>query len=135
MEVEREAKPLHGLTRAIFISAFHGLLWIVLLGIMFIFVPSYQKVFTDFEVDLPVMTEWVLMLSSLSVTYGHHILCIIVVLCMVDLIILFSLYQHPQAVVLRWLWLSVMILIPLALMVWTLLVVLLPWISITESLS
>ena len=134
MKDEKEAKPTRTLCPTVLLAAFHGLLWIVLLEMMLKYVPSFVKIFADFDAELPVMTVWVIRSSRFSVCYWFLILPIIAVLCAADLAVLYALYLHPKAVVLRWLWLALMLLVPLGLMAWTVLAMYIPLVSLTQQL-
>jgi hypothetical protein len=134
---QKEAKPIRALVPAILWAAFHGLLWIVLLGMMLSTVPPFAKIFADFDVDLPVMTQCIVIGSSLCVRYWFVALPAIAVLCAADSIVLHALYLRPKAVALRWLWLGwlgLMLLVPLGLMVWTMLAMWVPFILLLQRL-
>lgn len=129
---EKEARPI---LAPVILAAFHGILWIVLLGIMWTLVPNVEKILVEFEADVPTMTVWALTWSHISVCYWFLILPFIAALCTADLIVLYTLYLHPKAAVLRWLWLALMLLVPLGLMASTVLAMFLPLISPIEDLS
>ena len=135
MSNEKQSGLIQALVPAIILATFHGMLWIVLLGMMLRFVPAFVKIFEDFEVSLPMMTEWAIGWSLFSARYWFLVLPSIAVMCAADLIVLCALYLHPKAAVLRWLWLALMMLVPLSLMAWTVLAVFLPLLSLHTSLS
>ncbi len=98
MKSEKETRPIQAFVPAILLATFHSMLWIVLLGMMLKFVPTFEKIFQDFDADLPVMTVWTIRSSCFSVYYWFLILPIIAVLCAADLIVLCALYhdRHLQ---------------------------------------
>ena len=110
------------------------MLWIVLLGMMLKFVPTFVQIFKDFDAELPGMTKWAVRSSQYSAHYWFVILPVIVVLCPADLIVLHALYIRPKAAVLRWLWLALMLLVPLGVIAWTALAMYLPFLSLTQQL-
>ena len=134
MRDEKEAKPARALGPAILLAGFHSLLWIVLLGMMLYYVPSFVKTFADFDVEVPAMTVWVIAWSSLSVRFWYAILPAIAVLCAGDLAVLYVLYLSPKVVVLRWLWSGLMLLAPLALIGLTVLAIQLPMAGLVQQL-
>jgi type II secretory pathway component PulF len=134
MNSENETRSTDAFVPAILLAAFHGMLWIVLLGMMLKFVPTFVQIFEDFDAELPGMTKWTIRSSYFSADYWFAILPVIVVLCAADLMVLHFLYLRPKAVVLRWLWLAFMLLVPLSLMVWTVLAIYLPFVSLTQQL-
>ncbi len=135
MNNEHEAKPVNALVPAILWAAFHGMLWFVLLVMMLKYVPAYHRIFEDFGVDLPVMSQWVLTWSNLAASYWYLILPLMALLCAADSMILYALYLRPKAAVLRCLWLGVMLLVPLGLMALTVLTVRIPLIRLIQSLN
>jgi type II secretory pathway component PulF len=135
MRDEQEAKGTHAVVPAILLAAFHGVLWMVLLGMMLGYVPVFARIFADFDAELPVISIWVWHCSSLSVRYWFLVLPCIAVLCAVDLVVLYALYLRPGLAIGRWLWLALMLLVPLGLMGLTVLATFLPLRSLIQSLS
>jgi len=135
MSNEQVVRPIQALVPATLLAAFHGVLWIVLLGMMLKYVPTFAKIFEDFGAELPVMTEWAMRWSIFSIRYWFLILPFIAVVCVADLMVLYALYLHPKLAMLRWLWLTVMLLVPLGLMAATVLAMFLPLMSLIEQLS
>jgi type II secretory pathway component PulF len=131
----QEAKGTHAVVSAILLAAFHGVLWMVFLGMMLGYVPVFARIFADFDTALPVISIWVLQWSSLSARYWFLVLPCIAVLCAVDLVVLYALYLRPGLAIVRWLWLALMLLVPLGLMGLTVLGTCLPLRSLIESLS
>jgi len=135
MRDEQVAKRIQALVPAILLAAFHGVLWIVFLGMMLKYVPTFAKIFEDFDTELPAITIWALQWSIFSIRYWFLILPFIAVVCAADLLVLYALYLHPKFAMLTWLWLALMLLVPLGLMAWTVLAMYLPLMSLIEQLS
>ncbi len=135
MEDEKQAKPINALVPAILWAAFHGLLWFVLLVMMVVFGPACTTVLTDFELDLPVMGQWILTWSLFSASYWYLILPLMTLLWAADFMILRVLYLRPKAAILRSAWLGLMLLVPLGLMALTVLTVHIPLIRLIRNLQ
>ena len=120
---------------AIVLAAFHGVLWMAFLWMMLGYVPVFARIFADFDAALPVISMWVLQLSSLSARYLFLMLPCIAALCAVDLVVLYALYLRPDLAVVRWLWLALMLLLPLGLMGLTVLGTYLPFTSLIQRMA
>ena len=134
MKTARETRPIQAFVPAILWAVLHSMLWIVLLGMMLKFVPTFEKIFQDFDAYLPVMTVWTIRSSCFAASYWFLILPVIAVLCVADLIVLCALYLRPKGVVARRLWLVLMLLVPLGFMAWTMLAMYIGLASLTQQL-
>ncbi|MBN1588587.1 MAG: hypothetical protein JW888_03640 [Pirellulales bacterium] len=117
------------------LAALHGALWIVFWGMIFQQVGSFQKIFIDFDVELPVMTAWAITLANCLHGYWYLILPVMAALWVGDLVVVYALYQRPKLAVLKWLWLIAMFLLPLGAIAWIVVALWIPLISLTQSLS
>jgi type II secretory pathway component PulF len=132
---EQEAEGTRAVVPAILLAIFHSVLWMVFLGMMLWYVPVFARMFADFDTALPVISIWVLQWSSLLARYWFLALPCIAFLCAVDLVVLYVLYLRPELAIVRWLWLALMLLVPLGLMGLTVLATFLPLMSLIHSLS
>ncbi len=130
MRNEKESRSIRTLSPGKLVT-FHGMLWIVLLVLMWQIVPRFEYIFAVRNIDLPVMTAWTIRLSHYYTVSPPFIAA----LCAVDLIVLIALCRNPKAALLRRLWLGLMLSVPLGIMAWTVLMVGLPWISLSHSLG
>jgi type II secretory pathway component PulF len=135
MKDKQEARGTHAVAPALLLAALHGVLWMVFLGMMLAYVPVFTRIFEDFDTALPVITIWVWQWSSFSARYWFLILPCIAVLCAVDLVVLYLLYRRPELAIVRWLWLALMLLVPLGLMGLTVLGTYLPLRSLIQNLG
>jgi hypothetical protein len=120
---------------ATLLVAFHGGLWTVFFGMMLWYVPVFAGIFADFDAALPVISIWVWQWSSLSARYWFLVLPCIAVLCAVDLAVLCVLDLRPGMAIIRWLWLALMLLVPLGLIGFTVLATFIPLRSLIHSLG
>ena len=135
MSNEKQSKLIQALVPAILLATFHGMLWIGLLGMMLSYVPIFVRIFYEVNAGLPPMTQWAIRWSVFCSNYWFLVLPFIAAMYAADLILLYALYLHPKAAVLRWLWLALMMLVPLVVIGCTMLAMSLPWLSIHTSLS
>jgi len=119
----------------ILLVAIHGGLWVVFLGMMLWYVPFFARIFEEFDASLPAITICVLQLSSLSARYWFLVLPCLALLCVIDLVVLRALYLRPGLTIIRWLWLTLMLLVPLGLVGLTVLATFGPQLSLIQSLS
>lgn len=53
----------------VFAVVFHGVLWVVVLLVFVMVVPRFEKVFADFDLELPVMTQLAVSISHRLITF------------------------------------------------------------------
>lgn len=135
MNDAKEVRPVRALIPAVILSVFHGSLWILLLGMMLWYVPSFGKIFKEFEVALPAMTELAISASYFSINFWYAVVFAVMVLAAADLMLLYAMYLHPKLAALRWLWLTLMLFAPFGLIALTVLAMNIPMISLTRQLS
>ena len=82
--------------------AAHGVAALVFVGFMCKVVPSYAKIFADFDLELPAMTQLVIQLSYLTLSYWYLLMLAVIVL---DGALLFVLNLSPPWLAwVKWVW-------------------------------
>jgi hypothetical protein len=118
--------------RAIAIGIAQAALWGVLGSTVMGAIPQFQKVFTDFGVDLPGVTRLVIVVSSLLYSYWYLAILAAVLL---NWGVVSLLWSNPEAVVARRAWYVATWLAPVALLAFVMIALLVPLVSLVTVLS
>ena len=133
MSDEKQSRPIQTWSPAK-LALLHGLLWIVCVGVMWKIVPAFEKIFVDFEADMPAIAVLAITYSNLAIRW-FLVIPFIAALWGGDLIVLNALGHDPKNALPRRLWLALMLLVPLGLTALTILAMFLPLIGTIEALS
>ncbi len=90
----------------------HGTLWAAFLHILLRGVPPFKRIFADFGMKLPWVTEVVLDLADWGAEYWPLLLIALAVLLAVDGIVSYLLYANPSGRWRYWLWFTVLGFVP-----------------------
>ncbi|HBO44240.1 MAG TPA: hypothetical protein DD670_09970 [Planctomycetaceae bacterium] len=134
MSDEKPAKSSGGLAPLI-LTAMHGILWFVLLGMLLKIVAGFEGIFADFGMELPLATIWAIGLANLAFRFWYLAMLLIAGLCAVDLALLRVLFARPKLAFLAWLWATAMFVVPLALMAWIVVWLWIPLVHLIHDLS
>jgi type II secretory pathway component PulF len=91
----------------------HGILWAWFVDTMVRGVPGFKKIFADFGMRLPAVTELTLDLSDWMVEYSYLVLILLLILLALDGGVAYWLYARRQTRWAYWLWLTFMAVMPL----------------------
>ena len=135
MNETQKVKPIRALIPAVILSVFHGCLWIALLGMMLWYVPPFRWIFEDFSIELPTMTKSVIGCSNVVGNYWYAFIPVVLIFGAADLMLLYVLYLRPRLAALRWVWLTLMFFAPLGLMAFTVVVMNISMITLTQVME
>jgi type II secretory pathway component PulF len=102
----------------------HAVLAAVLLVGLVGFVPRFEKMFADFDYELPVMTQWTIYLSRSAVSYWYLLVVAGGLLLAIDFAVLIALGRSGR--LLQCLWGLLWIIVPMFIAVWLTLAIWLP---------
>src|SRR5262245_3432653 len=109
------------------LAAAHAVAWVALLGFLCFSVPAYERVFTDFRLRLPGDTAAVIGASRWLNKYLLFLAPALLVLAAADGAVLFLLRRSPGTRLLAWLWFALLLLLPVAALVFSWLAVWRPY--------
>lgn len=118
---------------AIFV-ALHCLLGLALLTILIGIVPGYQRVFEDFDVELPVIARVVILLSRAAVSYWYLFVVMGAVALVIDYYVLRT-FRRGAGRFAQSLWGALWLLVPLAVGAFFFVALTAPLTGLTESLQ
>ena len=70
MDDQSRNKSMH---RAVIFGVIQGVAWVAICIAFLIFVPKFERMFRDFKIELPPLTESVLMMSHFMYNYWFRI--------------------------------------------------------------
>ncbi len=108
-----ESKAGQGLAGAAIMTAFHAVLWAGLFFALVRIVPTYQRLFDDFGMELPAASVWVICISYAAINYMFLILPLGILAMTLDFVILLLLGRAGRKV--QWLARVFLTLVPLLL--------------------
>ncbi len=91
----------------------HGALWIGLVTVLLRIVPRYKRVYADFGMKLPLLTEWLIDISDLMLEFWPLLIVVMAVFLALNGGISFLLYSYRSLRWAYWLWFTFMALLPL----------------------
>lgn len=110
-------------------------LWIGLGVLLSLFVPIFAAIFSDFGVDLPVMTVLVIQASWFVTRFYWIILPVLIILAGVDRAILERLRRGPGGRRAVWIWSGLMMALPVGVFAFMFLAIFVPLIQLITKLS
>jgi len=114
--------------------AIHGVLWAAVLLGFFLFVPRAERVFRDFNMKLPAITELVMALSRWIENNARNVGIFVFFLLVVDGVSYFHLRSSAPRFVSK-LWAVAMLLLPLVIIMGMAIGILKPLLAFQEGLS
>jgi type II secretory pathway component PulF len=112
-----------------------AVLWITWLFGMLFYAPRTEKLLKDFNMKVPAFTQWVLAASRWLGAYWYILLAPLLFLLAVAGAVDYVLRREPRTRRLCWLWFGLMLALPLALILCSLLGLWLPVLKLQEGLS
>jgi hypothetical protein len=106
----------------------HGAAWVALVLVLLLVVPRYDKMFKDFGLKLPLLTEMVVAASRWVVRYWYVLVPAGVVLLALDAAVLHGLRLAPATRILSWLWF-------LLILAGTLVALLVVWLAVAHPMA
>jgi hypothetical protein len=116
-------------------TGFHAILLSPLVIFLLLMVPRYEKTFRDFNMKLPVHTEWVLSASRWAGDYYPWFLGLFVAFLAWDAAILFLLRQGLRNTRSSWVWFGLVTFGAVIILVGAIMAMLLPLAKLLEGLS
>ena len=132
-EASAQGKPNAQAIVTVVSLAFHSVVWMVLFGGLYVFVPACKKMFMDFGVDLPGTTILVIQISDWVVEYSYLLPMVLVGLIAADGMLLVHLSRSNR--LLERLWSGLMFALPFVLMMFGLATILVPWLKLVSELG
>ena len=98
-------------------SACHCAVWgVVLFDLRFLVLP-FKRLFVDFALRVPALTEWVIDASDFVNDWPFVAPLLLLAFMVSDMVILFLLRRQRTTVMVGWLWFVLMLLVPLGMLV------------------
>ena len=110
-------------------------LWLLLWAALLRTVPRLEKVFRDFNAELPRLTQLVISLSHLTLAYWYLPILPICLWPVVNRGVVSALWSGPEGVAGRWTWYAITWLVPLLLLAFVVIALVAPLISLLSALS
>ncbi len=123
------------LSAAIAMTLVHAVLWVPILLYLILFVPRLKKIFADFGMVLPRMSEWMIASSDFVATYWYLLPVLIVFVLLADGAVIYLLRRGTGRSGPSWIWFSLIILLTILVMIGMVTASLLPMITLLEALS
>src|SRR5262249_3785010 len=121
-----------GVLPPVLMSLVHALLWLPFLRFLLVGVPSFKKIFSDFNMKLPWFTELLIDISDWFLDFLPVVILLALLLLLAGAVILFFLWRSSRT---SWVWFLLMFLPPFALFSVSWEAMFVPFIQMMEALS